>query len=186
MAYSFNFNFKIFIFCNFTKFSSWQVFMYREHQLFLWSLMVISGILASIFLSVSFAISHRIVALSVSATGCGLIPVFFVGCTLVLVDLPLYVLTNSVMSVFVFSGMYYMISRWEMIYCLIVLVTHSGRELSIIFYDSCLTNLGEEALVLCSHDESFCFSFHTHNAWSLMSVCLINVSLLTPYGLSTM
>lgn len=124
--------------------------------------------MASIFLSVSLAKSHSIVALSFLTTACDhkFIPFLHmcvcVWCIVMLADPPMHVPPNSVVPVFVFSRTYYMTPRYQMIYCLMVLVTHPTLGFSTIFYYSCLIIPGEKALVLCSHDESFSITFQIH------------------------
>ena len=115
--------------CNLPNFPAGKFFSIEtintinKHELFLWSLMGISDLLVSIFLLVCIAKSLRIVTL----------PAFFVWSIAFLADLAVHVLTNSEMSDFVFSGTNYMTSRCKVIYCLIILVTHSTLGVNTFF-----------------------------------------------------
>ena len=94
------------------------------------------------------------------------------------------VLRDSVMSILIFSRIYYRTAKNKVVYSFIILITHSTFKIKSIFYYSGLVVLGVEALVLCSHDKSFCFSFQTHTMKPLMVVWLINISLLASLWVS--
>ena len=107
------------------------------------------------------------------------IPVFMVWGSVMLADLPIDVLTDSVMSVFIFSRTYYRTARNLVVHSFIIIITHSTFGINPVFYYSGLVIPGVEVLVLCSHDKSLCFSFQTHTTKSLIGACLVNTTLLT-------
>ena len=67
-----------------------------------------------------------------------------------------------------------------------MVITCSTFGINPIFCYSGLVIPSAEALVLCRHDKSICFSFQTHITKALMGICLINISLLTSLWVSAM
>ena len=103
--------------------STRNIISVNKHVLFLRSLMVVFGLLAPfVYCKV---LHYMLYVICFKSRLCFVfLPVFFMYCILLMADIPVYVLSNCVISVLEFSGTYYMTSRYEMIYCLNVLVAH--------------------------------------------------------------